>query len=406
VKFLEDMLHKARPLFEKGGKFERLYPLYEAKETFLFVGPQRTSGGAHIRDSLDTKRLMTMVIIALLPCMFFGMYNVGYQAYQAIGDATNASNLMACVLKGAWHMMPIIVVSYAAGGVWEVVFAVTRKHEINEGFLVTGLLFPLTMPPTMPLWMVAVSVSFGVVIGKEVFGGTGMNIFNPALVARAFAFFAFPAYISGDKVWAVVKSGAAIEGYSGATPLLQAASHGTSAPVVEALNNFGGASHFADFSWLNMFLGRIPGSMGETSTLAILLGALFLIVTGVGSWRIMVSCIIGCLGMAAVFYFSASGSHPASIMALPPHYHLVMGGFAFGTVFMATDPVSAAGTNTGKWIYGFMIGAIAVIIRAINPAFPEGMMLSILFCNAFAPLIDHVVVQKHISRRMSRAQAV
>lgn len=406
MKFLVDMLDKARPLFEKGGKLEKLHPLFEANESFLFVPEGRTAEGCHIRDALDIKRLMSMVILALVPTMLVGMYNVGYQSYLAQGGqaAVAAAGHLGCMLVGARYMMPIIIMSYVAGGVWEVAFALIRKHEINEGFLVTGLLFPLILPPTIPLWQVAVAVSFGVVIGKEVFGGTGMNVFNPALVARAFLFFAYPAKISGDRVWTVIGD-KVVDAYSGATPLAVAAAGGKE-PVVQALANFGqtAAGRLADFSPTNMFVGLVPGSMGEVSTLAILLGAAILVIAGVGSWRIMLSCTIGALVAGTAMWAGAKGGNPSSIMALPPCYHLVMGGFAFGAVFMATDPVSASATNTGKWIYGFLIGVLAVIVRCINPAYPEGMMLSILFMNAFAPLIDHFVVKRHMSARLARMQ--
>ena len=405
MKFIHDQLNKLRPLFEKGGRLDKLYPLFEAQEGFLFVPPARTRDGAHVRDALDTKRLMTMVIIALIPPLLFGFYNTGYQFYAYQGGATGAAaaGVAKCALVGIRHMLPIIIVSYLVGGLWEVLFAVVRKHEINEGFLVTGLLFPLTLPPTMPLWQVAVGVSFGVVIGKEVFGGTGMNIFNPALVARAFCFLAYPSRISGEEVWRVV-GGQAVDGYSGATPLAVAIGHGTSTPVVEVLNQFGAHGQYADYSWWSMFLGRIPGSMGETSALAILLGAIFLIVTGIASWQIMVSCVLGAVATSGIFHHFTTD--PSSILALPPQYHLVMGGFAFGTVYMATDPVSAPATTLGKWIYGFFTGAFAIMVRCVNPAYPEGMMLSILFMNAFAPFIDYCVVNRHMARRMRRAQGI
>ena len=399
MKFIQDIFDKARPMFEKGGELEKLYPLFEAKETFVFTPGARTTSGAHVRDRLDTKRMMSMVILALIPTLLFGMYNVGYQHYQALGQPCN--HLMA-VLLGARYVMPVVITSYAVGGIWELVFAVVRKHEINEGFLVTGMLFPLTLPPTIPLWQVAIGVSFGVVIGKEVFGGTGMNIFNPALVARAFVFFAYPAQISGDKVWRAVDTAATVDGYSGATPLGLAATH-TATATEGALASFGGSGLFADYSWWNMFVGLIPGSIGETSTLACLIGAAILIICGVGSWRIMLSCVIGALVMGGLMnLYAVNGGNFGSFQDLPVQYHFVMGGFAFGAVFMATDPVSAAQTTTGKWIYGFLIGALAIIIRVINPAYPEGMMLAILFMNAFAPLIDHFVVQQNIKRRKSR----
>ncbi len=394
------MFNKVRPQFEKGGKFEILYPLFEAQETFLFTPGTRTqSGGAHIRDAIDSKRFMATVIVALIPPLLFGIYNTGFQSLKAAGEVTD---FLPCVLIGLRYVLPIVIVSYAVGGIWELVFAVVRKHEINEGFLVTGLLFPLTLPPTIPLWQVAVGVSFGVVIGKEVFGGTGFNVFNPALVARAFVFFAYPVQISGDKVWTVMGD-KVVDGYSGATPLLVASNH-EFPTVVAALQDFGQNSGFADFSFWNMFIGLIPGSIGETSALANLIGIGILVITGVGSWKIVVAVFAGGFGMSLVMNGIAH-DNPASFLALPAHYHFVSGGFIFGAAYMATDPVSASATNTGKWIYGFLIGAVAVIIRTANPAYPEGMMLAILFMNAFAPLIDYVVVQRHINWRLKRAQA-
>lgn len=396
-----------RPDFEKGGKFEKLYPLFEAKESFTFVTRDRTKSGAHIRDALDTKRLMSTVIVALIPCMLFGIYNVGYQHFRAYGVADPA--LMECVIKGAWHVMPIIIVSYAVGGIWELIFAVVRKHELNEGFLVTGLLVPLTLPPTIPLWMVAVGVSFGVVIGKEVFGGTGMNVFNPALTARAFIFFAYPAAISGDKCWRVVENttfgavdGTIVDGFSGATPLLVASTTDTLA-VTERLTEFGQATGYADFSWIQSFVGLIPGSIGETSALCCLIGAAILLITGVGSARIMIGVLIGGVCMASLLN-AVSIKDPTSMLAIPVKQHLVYGGFMFGLVYMATDPVSAAQTAIGKWIYGFLVGFLAILIRTINPAYPEGMMLAILFMNAFAPLIDYFVIAAHMKKRMRRSK--
>ncbi|GJM44046.1 MAG: Na(+)-translocating NADH-quinone reductase subunit B [Gemmatimonadota bacterium] len=375
-----------RPHFQKGGKFEKLYPLFEAKETFLFVPPHTAKGRVHVRDAMDIKRLMSTVVVALIPCILWGMWNVGYQKLLAQGDPTP---LLACLGHGAWHMLPIILVSYLVGGICEVTFAIVRKHEINEGFLVTGMLFPLVCPPTLPLWMVAGGIAFGTIIGKEVFGGTGMNILNPALTARAFVFFAYPAHMSGDAVW----SAAGPDAVTGATPLaVAAAAHGPG--VVTALGAQG-------ITYRDSFLGLIPGSMGEVSALACLIGALILVGTGVGAWRIMISMIAG--GLAGGFLMNASaGATSAGIMHLPPHWHLVLGGFAFGTVYMATDPVSAAATHTGKLIYGFLTGVLAVLIRAVNPAYPEGVMLAILFMNVFAPLIDHFVVQSNVKRRLAR----
>jgi Na+-transporting NADH:ubiquinone oxidoreductase subunit B len=344
----------------------------------------------HVRDAVDSKRLMITVVVALIPCILFGMWNIGFQKLAALGQATG---FLACLGHGAWHMLPIILVSYAVGGFWEVLFAIVRKHEINEGFLVTGMLFPLVCPPTLPLWMVAAGISFGIVIGKEVFGGTGMNILNPALTARAFCFFAYPAFMSGDEVWTAVDPTKAVDGWSGATPLAVAAqSHGPD--VVAAIQSAG-------YTLREAFLGLIPGSMGEVSAAACLLGALILLATGVAAWRIMISMVAG--GIAGALLMNAvAGPSSAGIMHLPWIWHLCVGGFAFGAVFMATDPVSAAATHTGKLIYGFLIGVLAILVRAVNPAYPEGVMLAVLFMNVFAPLVDHFVVRGNIRRRLAR----
>lgn len=389
-----NLLEKQKGVFGKDGKFEKYFPIYEMTETILFWTNTRTKSGPHIRDGLDTKRFMMTVVVALLPVTLFGMYNAGFQHFKALGISPEFSQAF---VFGLWKVLPIILVSYIVGGFWEVLFAIIRKHEVNEGFLVTGLLFPLVLPPTMPLWEVAVGVSFGVVIGKEVFGGTGMNILNPALVGRAFLFFAYPGKISGDKVWTAIDAAKdkIVDGFSGATPLSVAvgAEHGISS--VKAATDAG-------FTFHDMFFGLIPGSIGETSTFLILIGAAILIITGVGSWRIMVATVAGGLAMAGLFNVLA-GPGSSSILSMPGYYHLVLGGFAFGTVFMATDPVSAAQTLKGKWIYGFLIGVLAVLIRTVNPAYPEGMMLAILFMNVFSPLIDYFVVQGNIRRRLSRA---
>jgi Na+-transporting NADH:ubiquinone oxidoreductase subunit B len=382
-----------RRLFEKGGPLERLYPLFEAQETFLFVPPTATKSAVHVRDAMDIKRLMSMVIVALVPCILMGMYNVGYQKLVALGET---AGFFACLMHGAWHMLPIVITSYAVGGIWEVTFAIVRRHEINEGFLVTGILFPLTCPPTLPLWMVAAGISFGVVIGKEVFGGTGMNVLNPALTARAFVFFAYPAFMSGDQVWTAVNTTkqTVVDSFTGATPLAIAAQSDAGQGVVRAIESAG-------YSWSHAFLGLIPGSIGEVSALGCVLGAIILIATGVGSWRIMVSMVLG--GIAGSYLMSAVASPTsAGIMTLPWTWQLVVGGFAFGCVYMATDPVSAAATSTGMWIYGFLIGVLSILIRAVNPAYPEGVMLAILFMNVFAPLIDHFVVQSNVRRRLAR----
>lgn len=383
MKALRKQLDKIKPQFQKGGKFEKLHSSFDAFETFLFVPDKTTAHGSHIRDSIDMKRTMSIVVIAMIPALLFGMWNIGHQHFLSIGET---AALLDKFLFGLAKALPIIVVSYVTGLGIEFAFAQIRGHEVNEGFLVSGMLIPLVLPPDIPLWMVAVATAFAVVIGKEVFGGTGMNILNPALTARAFLFFAYPAQLSGDKVWIAEKADA----YSGATPLAEAAA-GIDAGVV----NF---SH----SFMDMFLGVIPGSIGETSTLAILFGALILIFTGVGSLRIMLSVIIGGVFMGGLLNIVGANA----FMDVPFYYHLVMGGFAFGAVYMATDPVTASQTNTGKLIYGFFIGLMAVLIRVLNPAYPEGMMLAILLMNVFAPLIDHYVVEANIKRRLKRLKAV
>ena len=378
-----------KKLFEKGGKFEKFYPIYEMFETILFVKPDRTKSGTHIRDNFDIKRLMAFVLIGAAPAFVFGMYNTGYQHYISQGITASVS---ACFIKGAFYMIPIMLVTYIVGGFWEVLFSIIKQEEIAEGLFVTGFFMPMIVPPTIPLWQVAVAVTFGVIIGKEVFGGTGMNIFNPALVARAFLFFAYPAAMSGNKVWTVFGD-KVVDAYTRATPLAVATEKAGS-NVVDALAAKG-------YTLSNMFTGLVPGSCGETSTLLILLGGAFLIITGIASWRIIVSVFIGGFVMGLLLNIISPSS--VSILALPPHYHFVMGGFAFGAVFMATDPVSGAQTDTGKYIYGFLIGFLAVMVRGLNPAYPEGMMLAILFMNAFAPLIDNIIVSRNIKRRLNRA---
>lgn len=394
MKIIRNLSDKLAPLFSKSGKLERFYYLFEVIDTFFLTPKDRTNRGPHIRDKIDSKRFMMTVVIAVMPAALVGMYNIGLQYFKSMG--VNAG-FWPCMWEGFLVMLPIIIVTYGVGLFWEILFALVRKHEINEGFFVTGILFVLIMPPTIPLWQVAVAITFGVIIGKEVFGGTGMNIFNPALTARAFLFFTYPGKISGDKVWTLLDSAKdkLVDGFSGATPLLVASGTETGRSAVEAVNNAG-------FSWQQMFFGFIPGSIGETSTLAILIGAVILVITGVGSWRIMLSVLVGGYGMALIMNWAA-GPAISGIFSLPPHYHLVMGGFAFGMVFMATDPVTASGTNTGKWIYGIAIGVMAILIRTVNPAYPEGMMLAILFMNVFAPLIDYYVVQANIRRRLRRA---
>ncbi|HBO97381.1 MAG TPA: NADH:ubiquinone reductase (Na(+)-transporting) subunit B [Candidatus Omnitrophica bacterium] len=383
MKFLEEQSQKIGKLFEKGKPLEKLYPLYEALDTFLLSPGTILKKAPFVRDAVDLKRSMSLVVVALIPCLFMGIYNTGYQILLAQGAAYSFGG---CVGLGLMKVLPIILVSYAAGGFWEVLFAVVRKHEINEGFLVTGILFALVLPPTIPLWQVAVGISFGVVFGKEIFGGTGMNVFNPALVARAFVFFAYPGQISGSSVWV------AVDGYTRATPLAVAAATAKGQSVTQALQDAG-------YSLSNMFYGFIPGSIGETSALACLIGLAFLLITRIASWRVVAGCVVGLLTMAGVFHLF-QGPDRLAFFALPPYWHLVMGGFAFGAVFMATDPVSSAATNAGRWIYGFLIGVLTVLIRVVNPAYPEGVMLSILFMNAFAPLIDYFVVENHIKRRL------
>jgi len=385
LKPLRKFLDKVKPNFEKGGKLEKFYPAFNAFETFLFV-PDHTapSNGAHIRDAIDLKRTMILVVISLVPCLLFGMWNTGYQHYLALGiDAS----LMDNFIFGAIKVLPIVIVSYATGLTVEFIFAIIRKHTINEGFLVSGMLIPLVMPVDVPLWMVAVSTVFAVIIGKEVFGGTGMNILNPALTARAFLFFAYPTKMSGDEVWintSLEKGEKLVDGFSGATPLGDAAAG--------LANKIPGIQE--------SFIGTIPGSIGETSTLACLIGAAILLYTGIGSWRIMLSVFIGGYVMALLFNLAGT----TTLMQLTPIHHLVLGGFAFGAVFMATDPVTAAQTNTGKYIYGFLIGLFAIMLRVFNPAYPEGMMLAILFMNVMAPLIDHYIIQANIRRRLKRVK--
>ncbi len=383
------MEKKMGPLFEKGGKLEKLYPLYEAGDTFARTSAEVTRGAPHVRDSIDQKRLMVFVIYALMPCLFFGIWNAGNQFNTA--NAVEGATFFSDLLRGAIMVLPIVLVSYIVGGIWEVLFAVVRKHEINEGFLITGMIFPLVLPPTLPLWQVAVGISFGVIIGKEIFGGVGYNILNPALAGRAFLFFAYPAQISGDTVWV----GSAVDTVTQATPLaVAAAEKGTDA--VAALNSAG-------FGFWNMTIGNIPGCIGATSVIAIVLGLVFLLITGIASWRVIASGMIGCAAMGVLFNALPLDN---AFAALPFYYHLIMGGFLFGIVFMATDPVSCSATNTGKWIYGFMIGALTVLIRVVNPAYPEGAMLAILFMNVMAPLIDHFVVQAHIKKRTAYARAL
>ena len=385
MNFLRKQLDKIKPNFDKGGKFEKYAPVYFAFDTFMFVPNHTTKMGAHVRDGNDLKRLMYVVVLALLPALFFGMWNVGYQHFSQLPNPTNDPNFvfpfMTVFMFGALKVIPMVIVSYVVGLGIEFMFAISRGHEVNEGYLVTGMLIPLIMPIDLPLWMLALSVAFSVVIGKEVFGGTGMNIMNPALIARAFAFFSYAPFMSGDKVW--VADASTIDGVSGETILGTLASNNPTS-----------------YSVMEMFMGYIPGSIGETSVLMILIGAALLLYTGVASWRIMLSGVIGASVMG--FLFNLWGL--TSLMQFPWWQHLLVGGLAFGIVFMATDPVSSAQTNTGKWIYGFFIGMITILIRVFNGAYPEGVMLAILLMNVFAPTIDHFVIESNIKRRNKRLE--
>jgi len=379
---LRNKLDKLKPHFTKGGRLAKLQSVFEGFESFMFVPNKVTFRGSHIRDSLDLKRTMTVVLIALVPALLFGCYNTGLQHFRSVGMDPGILKVFGF---GFLKLLPLIIVSYVTGLGIEFIAAQIRGHEINEGFLVSGLLIPLIMPIDIPLWMLALATAFAVILGKEVFGGTGMNIFNPALLARAFLFFSYPGWMTGDNVWTegLAKGQNIIDGYSGATPL--------------ALCAQGNLSELPSF--MDMFIGVIPGSVGETSTLAILIGALILIVTGIGSWKIILSVFAGGLTMGLLLNAASANAY----MELPFYYHFVMGGFAFGAVFMATDPVSASQTETGKWIYGFLVGFLSILFRVLNPAYPEGVMLAILLMNLFAPLIDHYVVQSNIRRRMNRA---
>ena len=381
MKLFKNILSSVKPHFESGGKLEKLYPAYDAFETFLFVPDHTTHKGTHIKDAIDLKRTMAFVVLAMLPCILFGMWNIGDQYYRAINvEATFFENL----IFGFWKFLPLLIVSYAVGLTVEFAFAISRGHSVNEGYLVSGMLIPLIMPVDVPLWMLAVSVVFAVVIGKEVFGGTGMNILNPALTARAFLFFAYPSYMSGDKVWV---HGASVDGYSGETILGALAAN---------------TQNWNSLLWnaTDAFYGFIPGSVGETSFIAILLGAAILIFSGIGSWRIILFTFLG--GYLTALLFNLWGVN--ALMNTPAHIHLIIGGFAFGAVFMATDPVTATQTNQGKIIYGLLVGFFAIVIRVFNPAYPEGMMLAILFMNVFAPLIDHYIIESNIKKRLGRTK--
>ncbi|SCA57479.1 Na(+)-translocating NADH-quinone reductase subunit B [Candidatus Terasakiella magnetica] len=396
-KFFDSMHHH----FDVGGKYEKYYALYEMVDTFLYSPKDVTYKAPHARDHMDLKRMMSYVVVAAIPCILFAWYNTGLQANTALqqfggvpqddlrgmilstlGVSVDPNSMFANMFHGLLYFLPIYIVTLAVGGVWEVLFAVVRKHEVNEGFLVTSMLYTLILPPTTPLWQVALGISFGVVIGKEVFGGTGKNFLNPALVGRAFLYFAYPASQSGDAVWVPV------DGYSGATALSIANEKGFAA-LPEA-----------GITWMDAFLGFIPGSLGETSALACFIGGAFLIFSKIANYRLIAGCLIGMI--ATSFLFNSIGSDTNPMFGMPWYWHLVIGGYAFGLIFMVTEPVSGAMTNKGRWVYGALIGVMVVLIRVVNPAFPEGMMLAILFGNIFAPLIDHFVVKANIKRRLSR----
>ena len=400
---LRNILDDMAPQFSKGGRYEKWYAVYEAVDTFFYSPGQVTVSGSHVRDGVDLKRIMITVWLAVFPAMLYGMYNVGYQATSAManlgltstGDwhafwielfsSYNPASVWDCFWYGAVYYVPIYAVVFIVGGFWEVLFATVRKHEINEGFFVTSILFSLIVPPDIPLWQAALGITFGVVVAKELFGGTGKNFLNPALAGRAFLFFAYAPQMTGDAAWT------AVDGFSGATTLGQLASQGL--PAVSMATG-------QELTWLDAFIGREQGSIGETSTLAILFGATLLLVTKIASWRVMLGVFLGMVGFST--FLNVIGSDTNQLFAIPWYWHFVLGGFAFGMVFMATDPVSSAMTNSGKWIYGAMIGFMAVMIRVMIPAYPEGMMLAILFANLFAPLIDNMVVSANIKRRVAR----
>ena len=400
MRFLRHFLDKIEPKFHKGGKLEAFYPVYEAIDTALYRPPHITKTTAHVRDGIDLKRIMITVWLCTFPAMFYGMYNLGFQANTAMAQmgltsvadwhggiiellaGYNPNSVWDCLWHGAAYFLPLYATVFIVGGFWEVLFASIRGHEVNEGFFVTSVLFALICPPDLPLWQAAMGISFGVVVAKELFGGTGKNFVNPALAGRAFLFFAYPADISGDAVWV------AVDGFAGATTLSIGAQEGMAAVT-------------AKLTWLDAFIGKELGSVGETSALAIFLGGAVLLFMGIASWRIVLGVMLGMVAMSLVFnHFGDPASNP--MMAMPWHWHLVVGGFAFGMIFMATDPVSAAMTNTGKYWFGALIGVMCILIRVVNPAYPEGMMLAILFANLFAPLIDHLVVQANIKRRLAR----
>ncbi len=397
---LRDYLDRIEPQFQEGGRFEKFYAVYEAVDTILYTPGQVTAGASHVRDAVDLKRIMTTVWLCAWVPMFAGMYFVGAQALGAM-DAMGVESLAGwrgwvvevlagydpaslwhCLVYGAVFFIPIYVVTFAVGAFWEITFATVRGHEINEGFFVTSILFALTMPATIPLWQVALGISFGIVIGKEIFGGTGKNFLNPALTGRAFLYFAYPAQSSGDSVWT------AVDGFSGATPLGIAAAEGIAGVTASGIE------------WMDAFIGNIQGTVGGTSTVACMIGLALLLITKVASYRIVVGVILGMVGMSTLFNWIGSDTNP--MFSMPWYWHFVLGGFAFGLTYMATEPVSAAMTNTGKWIYGALIGVLTVVIRVVNPAFPEGIMLAILFTNLLAPLIDWGVVRANVRRRVAR----
>lgn len=409
MRILRTFLDRQQERFQSGGKLDHLFPLFEAVDTIFYTPGKVTDGRTHVRDAIDLKRMMSVVVAALLPLTFFAMYNTGLQAHRAIMAGAQpldtwqtslyellgygyTTDFWACFFHGALYFLPVFIMGFAAGGVVEVIFACIRGHEINEGFFVTGFLLPLTLPPTIPLWQVASGAIFGVLIGKEIFGGTGMNILNPALTARAFLFFAYPAQISGDKPW-IAADFVGVDGFSGATWLSRAVSEGT-----QTLGAIGSQN------WMDAFYGFIPGSMGETSALLCLIGAGVLIFSRIGSGRTMFGVVLGSLGVATLLNLVGSESNPA--FGISFGWHIVLGGWALGTVFMATDPVSSAFTDKGRLIYGIGIGVMVILVRVVNPAYPEGMMLAILFMNMFAPFIDHFFVQANIKRRLARNAAV
>lgn len=398
MKALKNLFDGLKPNFEKGGKWEKFHTLYEGHRTIVFAPDLTTKAkGAQIKDATDLKRVMITVVIAMIPTLLFGILNIGEQHFLATGEE---ATWMDKALFGAMSVLPILIVTYGVGLLTEFVFCVVRNHPVSEGYLVSGMLIALVLPPHIPLWQVALATIFAVVIGKEVFGGTGMNILNVAMTARAFLYFAYPANISGDQVWTYLADKTPVDGFSGATALSVVYNAGVQeVNAVEALNQHNSVLGSGLYSFYNMFMGWVPGAIGETSTLMCLIGAVILIATGVGSWKIIVSGFAGAYAMGLLLNVLAVNEY----MALPPQYHWVMGGLAFGIVFMATDPVSAAQTETGKWIYGFLIGVLTIIIRVTNPAYPEGIMLAVLFMNVVAPLIDYYVVKANKTRRLQRA---